>query len=170
MLQLNYVAVSSKELSKTEKLILACKGEDFGAILFDGVLKVNKDLKKPKKLEKIIRKVWEYDHLLTIEDSDTFDRLYTEVCTTWGKELWEQIYEAWSRTLRKSLADQDERNAVELLEQYSGVDIIDSICDAFPGYSASLLKAMYRVSGDVSAIFAYGFQMGAQHAGKAVAV
>ena len=54
MLQLNYILISSKELSKADRIRLACRGEDFGAILSDGVLKVNKDLKKPKKLEKIV--------------------------------------------------------------------------------------------------------------------
>lgn len=170
MLQLNYVVVSSKDLSKMDKIHLACRGEDFGAILSDGVLKVNKDLKKPKKLEKLVRKMFEVDHLLSFEDDELFDMLYDEIRTNWGDEVWLQIRTAWGDTLTQKLKAEDESKAAAWLEQYGDVAYTDSINDLMPGFRSGVMEAIYSASRDIRDIFNYGFQMGAQYGAKAVMV
>ncbi len=131
MLQLNYVPVSIKELTRTERARLALKGEEFGAILTDGVLKVNKDLKKPKRLENIVRQMFAVDHPLEGEDVDLFDALYEEVESTWSDELFMQIDRAWCDTLRKKQDAEDKQNAAAWLEQ-KGPDTIDEIYRLVP--------------------------------------
>lgn len=168
MLQLNYVVVSSKELSRTEKVILACRGQDFGAILTDGVLKVNKDLKKPKKLEKLVRKMFEVDRLLEGADEELFDELYLEVCSNWSKELWTQIYNAWGDTLNAKMKAEDEAKAAAWLEQYGDVGYTDSIDELLPDFRSGVMESIYSASKDIRDIFNYGFQMGAQYGAKAV--
>lgn len=169
MLQLNYVPVSSKELDWTERVRLDCKGEDFGAILTDGVLKVNKDLKKPKKLEKIVRKMFAIDRPLEGEDMELFDSLYLEVKETWGDELYGQIDRAWRDTLRKKQDEEDKQGAAAWLEQNSDPDTIDKICGLVPAYSSGLVRELYAAGG-VNNVFVYGFQMGAQYGKEAAAV
>lgn len=170
MLQLNYVVVSSKELSRSERVHFACRGEDFGAILSDGVLKVNKDLKKPKKLEKIVRKMFEVDHLLEGASSDLFDDLYHEVCENWGDYLWSQLWMAWSKTLDAKLDSEYKSKAVVWLEQYGDVDYSDAIDDLMPDFRSGVMEAIYSKSRDIRDIFNYGFQMGAQYGAKVVMV
>ena len=166
MLQLNYVVISSKELSKTERIILACKGEDFGAILSNGILKVNKDLKKPKKLEKIICRMFDVDHLLEGESAELFDDLYHEVCAIWGEFLWHQIYRAWSDTLGAKLKADDKAKAAAWLEQYGDVSYTDAIDDLMPDFRSSVIDAIYSESRCIRDVFNYGFQMGAQYGTK----
>lgn len=168
MLELNYATISSKELSKLERILLSYRGEDFGAILTDGVLKVNKDLKKPKKLEKIVRRMFAVDHLLEGESSDLFDALYLEVRDTWGESLWRQIYRAWSDTLGAKLKAEDQSAAAAWLELYGDVSYTDSIDDLLPGFRSGVLEAIYSSSRNIRDIFNYGFQMGVQYGTKAV--
>ena len=168
MLQLNYVVISSKELTKTERIILACQGEDFGAILSNGILKVNKDLKKPKKLEKIVRRMFDVDHLLEGESAELFDELYLEVYAIWGKFLWHQIYRAWSDTLGAKLKADDKAKAAAWLEQYGNVSYTDSLDELMPDFRCGVLDAIYSESRCIWDIFNYGFQMGAQYGTKAV--
>lgn len=168
MLQLNYVVISSKELSRSERVHFACRGEDFGAILTDGVLRVNKDLKKPKKLEKIVRKMFEVDHLLEGESAELFDNLFNEVCSTWGDYLWFQIRRAWSDTLQAKLDGEDRSDAAAWLEQYGNIDYTDSLDQLIPNFRNGVMKAIYSSSGDIRDIFNYGFQMGAQYGTKEV--
>lgn len=168
MLQLNYVVISSKELSRTEKIRLACKGHEFGAVLTDGVLKVNKDLKKPKKLEKLVRKMFEVDHLLSSEDDELMDMIYEEICKNWGEELWIQIRNAWGDTLQIKLEAEDKRKAATWLEQYGDVSYTDSIDDLMPDFRSGVIEAIYSKSRDLRDIFNYGFQMGAQYGAKEV--
>ena len=170
MLQLNYVVISSKELSKTDRIMLDCKGEDFGVILSGGILKVNKDLKKPKKLEKIVRQMFDVDHLLEGESADLFDDLYHEVCAVWGKFLWSQIYRAWADTLTAKMKADDKAKATAWLEQYGDVSYTDSLDDLMPDFRRGVIDAIYAESRDIRDIFNYGFQMGAQHGTKAVTV
>lgn len=170
MLQLNYILISSKELSKADRIRLACRGEDFGAILSDGVLKVNKDLKKPKKLEKIVRQMFEVDHLLGGESADLFDDLYHEVCTGWGEFLWRQIYRAWADTLTAKMKADDKAKATVWLEQYGDVSYTDSLDELIPDFRSGVIDAIFAESRDLRDIFNYGFQMGAQYGAKAVSV
>lgn len=162
MLQLNYVLVSSKELTCVERVRLACKGEEFGAILTDGVLKVNKDLKRPKKLEKIVRQMFAVDHLLDVEEVDLFDSLYQEVKETWSNELFIQLQRAWSTTLGKKMDEEDKQGAAAWREQNPSPDTLGKICELFPAYSHGLVKALYAAGG-IDDVFTYGFQMGAQY-------
>lgn len=170
MLQLNYVVVSSKDLSKTEKIILACQGREFGAILTDGILKVNKDLKKPKKLEKLVRKMFEVDHLLSCEDDALWDMLYEEICTNWSKELWTQLRTAWGDTLQAKMDAESKQEASVWLEQYGNISYTDSIDDLMPDFRSDVIRAIYSASGDIRDIFNYGFQMGARYGAKEVTV
>jgi len=170
MLQLNYILISSKELSKADRIVLACKGEDFGAILSGGILKVNNDLKKPKKLEKIVRRMFEVDHLLEGKSADLFDELYHQVCAAWGESLWHQIYRAWSDTLGAKLKADDKAKAAAWLEQYGDVSYTDSLDDLMPDFRSGVIDAIFAESRDLRDIFNYGFQMGAQYGTKAVAV
>lgn len=166
MLQLNYVPVSIKELTRTERARLALKGEEFGAILTDGVLKVNKDLKKPKRLEKIVRQMFAVDRPLEGEDADLFDALYEEVKTTWSDELFMQIDYAWRTTLTKKQDAEDKRNAAAWLEQNSMPDTIDEIYRLIPDTRSGLIRALYAAD-SLDAVFAYAFQMGAQYGKEA---
>lgn len=166
MLQLNYAVISSKELSKTDKVLLACRGQDFGAILSDGVLKINKDLKKPKKLEKLVRKMFEVDHLLSWEDDALWDMLYEEICTNWSKELWTQLRAAWGDTLHAKMDAEAKEAASIWLEQYGSVDYTDSIEDLMPDFRSDVLRAIYSASMDIRDIFNYGFQMGTKYGAK----
>ena len=170
MLQLNYILISSKELSKADRIRLACSGEDFGAILSDGVLKVNKDLKKPKKLEKIVRQMFEVDHLLGGESADMFDDLYHEVCAVWGECLWSQIRQAWGDTLTAKMKADDKAKAAAWLGQYGDVSYTDSLDDLMPDFRSRVIDAIFAESRDLRDIFNYGFQMGAQYGAKAVEV
>lgn len=167
MLQLNYVPVSIKELTRTERARLALKGEEFGAILTDGVLKVNKDLKKPKRLEKIVRQMFAVDHPLDAEDADLFDTFYEEIERVWGDELYMQLDYAWRTTLTKKQDAEDKQKAAAWLEQ-KDLDTIDEIYRLVPDCSSGLLRALYA-AGSIDDVFAYGFQMGAQY-GKEAAV
>lgn len=169
MLPLNYVVISSKELSRAERIHFACRGEDFGAILSNGVLKVNKELKKPKKLEKLIRKMFEVDHLLSAEDDQLFDLLYNEICATWGDELWGQINRAWSETLHAKLDAEYKREATAWLERYGNVSYTDTLDDLMPDFRNGVMEAIYSASRDVRDIFNYGFQMGAKYGAKEAA-
>lgn len=166
MLQLNYVVVSSKELSNVEKMLLACKGQEFGAILFNGVLKINKDLKKPKKLEKLVRKMFEVDHLLSCEDDALWDMLYEEICTNWSEELWTQLRTARGDTLKAKLEVEAKEAAALWLEQYGNIDYTDSIDELLFDFRSDVIRAIYSVSRDIRMVFNYGFQMGARYGAK----
>lgn len=171
MLQLNYVLVSYKDLTKTERIRIACNGHDFGAILTDGILKVNKDLRKPKTLEKIVRKLFEIDHRLNCEDDGLVDRLYHDVRETWGSELWDQIWEAWGDTLDAKLAAEAKSEAAGWLARYGSdaniqyTDDLDEILDGVNPSVNGVMKAIYS-AGCLRDVFNYGFQMGARYGAK----
>lgn len=166
MLKLNYVLVSYKDLTKSERIRIACKGHDFGAILTDGILKVNKDLRKPKKLEKIVRKLFEIDHLISSEEAGPVDGLYHDVCETWGVELWSQIWEAWADTLHAKLDAEDKLEATAWIERYGDVSYTDALDDLMPDFRSGVMEAIYSASRDIRDIFNYGFQMGAKYGAK----
>lgn len=163
MLQLNYVVVSSKDLTSGERIYLACRGEEFGAILSNGFLKVNKDLKKPKKLEKLVRKMFEVDHLLSCEDDELWNALYDEICTTWGKVLWNQIRTAWGDTLDAKLKADADAAAATWLAHYGCIDYTDHIDDLIPDSCTGVIRSIFSKSQKIRDIFNYGFQMGAQY-------
>lgn len=169
MLKLNYEAISSKDLSQTERIILACKHQEFGAILFHGVLKVNKDLKEPKRLEKLVRKMFAVDHPITEAESAEWDALYEEICSTWGEELWKQLREAWGDTLDAKLAAEAREAATVWLDQYGDTGYTDSIDELAPGLRDDVIRAIYFASKDIRAVFNYGFQMGANYGVKEAA-
>ena len=170
MLHLEYMTISTKELGEIERILVDCTGEPFGVILYNGVLKVNKKLKNPKRLEKIVRTMFEVDHLLEGESAELFDDLYHEVRTAWGDYLWHQIWKAWADTLEAKQKAEDAQAASAWLEQFGNIDYTDSIDDLIPDFHSGILKAIYSKTINIRDIFNYGFQMGAQFGANAVPV
>ena len=166
MLQLIYMVTSSKNLTKTERIRLALKGEDFGVILSDGILKVNKDLEKPKKLEKLVRKMFEVDYLLSDADDDLFNMLYDEIRSNWGDEVWRQIRSAWSDTLAQKMRIEEKTEASAWLEQYGNIAYTDSVDDMIPDFRSGVIEAIYSTSGNIRDVFNYGFQLGKHYGAK----
>lgn len=108
-MRLNYELVSHKELTETEKIILALRGEDFCFIRYNGVLKINKALPKPKTLARIAGAMWQFDSLLDCTDEAQMDELYQRVKQIAGENAAAQINRAWNEALRENRARKKKR-------------------------------------------------------------
>lgn len=108
-MKLNCEFVSRQELTETEKIILALRGEDFFFIHHKGVLKINKALPKPKTLARIAAAMWQFDSLLDCTDEAQMDELYQRVKEIAGENAAAQINRAWNEALREKLAEKAKR-------------------------------------------------------------
>ena len=106
---MNYELVSHKELTETEKIILALRGEDFCFIHHKGVLKINKALPKPKTLARIAAAMWQFDTLLDCTEEAQMDELYQRVKHIAGENAASQINRAWNEALREKRAREKKR-------------------------------------------------------------
>lgn len=163
-MKLNYELVSNQELTKTEKILLACNGDDFCFIRYNGVLKINKALPNPKTLAKIAETMWQFDHLLDFTEEEQMDELLQRVKQIAGKEAAVQLNSAWIEAVREKLDGEYNRAAAEWLH---GRDILGNL-DAIETYNHGIIKALWRQSNSTDAIFLYGYQTGVEAARKAV--
>ena len=108
-MKLDYAFVSHQELTETEKLILALRGEDFCFVRHNGVLKINKALPKPKTLARIAAAMWQFDNLLDCTDEAQMDELYQRVKQIAGENAAAQINRAWNEALREKRARKKKR-------------------------------------------------------------
>lgn len=160
--------VSFKELTKTEKILLACKSEEFYCIRHNGVVKINKGLPKPKTLVKIADAMWQFDHLLDCAEAAQMDDLWQRVKQIAGETAADQIYRAWSEAIREKLDAEDKRDAAEWLQDRDILDELDAICDTIGTYRPGFIKALWSLTTRTDAIFLYGYQVGMEAAKKAV--
>lgn len=108
-MKLDYAFVSHQELTETEKLIFALRGEDFCFIRYNGVLKVNKALPKPKTLARIAAAMWQFDTLLDCTEEAQMDELFQRVKQIAGENAAAQINRAWNEALREKRAREKKR-------------------------------------------------------------
>lgn len=169
-MQLNYEIISPRDLTKTEKILLACKGEEFHFLRCEGVLKVRKSLPKVKTLIKIAEAMWRFDQYLEEDDTWEIDRLWREAKTIAGEEAADQLYMAWRDAHSEKLAA-DERQAVsEWLDGRDVPDELDAISEALGSYRPGFIKALWGETHSTDTLFLYGFQTGADAARRAVMV
>ena len=108
-MKLNYELVSHKELTETEKIILALRGEDFCFIRHNGVLRINKALPKPKTLARIAAAMWQFDTLLDYTEEAQMDELFQRVKQIAGENAAAQINRTWNEALREKRAREKKR-------------------------------------------------------------
>ena len=108
-MKLNYELVSHKELTETEKLIFALRGEDFCFIRYNGVLRINKALPKPKTLARIAAAMWQFDTLLDYTEEAQMDELFQRVKQIAGENAAAQINRTWNEALREKRAREKKR-------------------------------------------------------------
>ena len=108
-MKLDYAFVSHQELTETEKLILALRGEDFCFFRHNGVLKINKALPKPKTLARIAAAMWQFDTLLDCTEEAQMDELFQRVKQIAGENAAAQINRAWNEALREKRAREKKR-------------------------------------------------------------
>lgn len=168
-MQFAYELVSLKELTRTEKILLACKGKEFCFIRHNGVVKINKALPKPKTLVKIADAMWQFDHLLSCDESWQMDELWHRVKRIAGEDAAAQLYAAWSEALHEKLDAEDKQDAAEWLLTHDIADELDAICDTIGTYRSGFIKALWSLTTRTDAIFLYGYQVGMEAAKKAVA-
>lgn len=167
-MQFAYELVSPKELTKTEKILLACKGKEFYFIRHNGVVKINKALPKPKTLVKIADAMWQFDHLLDCDESWQMDELWQRVKRIAGEDAAVQLSAAWSEALHEKLDAEDKRDAAEWLQAHSIPDELDAVSDTIGVYRSGFIKALWSLTMRADAIFLYGYQVGMEAAQKAV--
>lgn len=108
-MKLDYAFVSHQELTEIEKIIFSLRGEDFCFIRYNGVLKINKALPKPKTLARIAAAMWQFDTLLDCTDEAQMDELYQRVKQIAGENAAAQINRAWNEALRENRAGKKKR-------------------------------------------------------------
>ena len=167
-MQFTYEVISPKELTKTEKILLACKGEDFCCIRRNGVVKINKTLPNPKAVVKIAAAMWQFDHLLDCAEAEQMHDLWKQLQQIAGEAAAVQIHSAWIEALREKLDAEDKRASAEWLQDRSIPDELDAICDTIGSYRPGFIKALWSQTTSTDALFLYGYQTGMEAARKAV--
>lgn len=108
-MKLNCEIISTQELTETEKAILVLRGEGFCFIRYNGVLKINKALPKPKTLARIAAAMWQFDTLLDCTEEAQMDELFQRVKQIAGENAAAQINRSWNEALREKLAEKAKR-------------------------------------------------------------
>ena len=162
-MQFVYDIVSTKELTSTERMILALRGEEFTFLRSKGVVKINAALPKVATLVKIAKSMWEIDRLLDSVDGEIMDGLWKKVKKIAGEDAASHLYRAWGDALQEKLEKDAEIAAKDWLHGRNLADEMDSISDAVE-YSSRFIKALWRETTDTDAIFVYGYQLGLQAA------
>lgn len=165
-MQFTYEIISSSELTKADRVLLALKGEEFYFFRSKGIVKINKAQPKVASLVKIGTAMWQIDRLLDSVDAEAMDKLWREAEEIAGEEAAAQLYRAWSTALDEKMEREATRAAKEWMEGRNIIDDLDTISDAVE-YSSKFLKALWRETTDTDAIFVYGYQLGLQAARKA---
>lgn len=166
MLQFTYSLVGTQELTKTEKILLACKGEGFCCIRHNGTVKINKALPQPKTLAKIAAAMWQFDRLSDYAEMERMDDLWKQVKQIAGEDAANQIYRAWSEALHEKLEAEDKAAVAEWLQSRSIPGELDAI--SITGvYNPGFIKALWSQTTSTDAIFLYGYQIGVAAARKA---
>lgn len=167
-MKFTYELVSPKELTKTENILLACKGEDFYCIRRNSVVKINKTLPKPKMVVKIAEAMWQFDQLLGCDEAEQIDKLWQQAKQIAGETAADQIYRAWNEALREKLDAENRRAVAEWLRGRDIPDELDAICDTIGTYRPGFIKALWSQTTSTDAIFLYGYHVGMEAARKAV--
>ena len=166
MLQFNYELVGSQELTRTEKVLLACKGEDFCCIRRNGTVKINKALPQPKALAKIAAAMWQFDRLPDYAEMERMDNLWQQVKQIAGEDAANQIYRAWNEALHEKLEAEDRAAVAEWLQGRRIPDELDAI-SITGAYNPGFIKALWSQTTSTDAVFLYGYQTGVAAARKA---
>ena len=162
-MQFVYDIVSTKELTSTERMILALRGEEFTFLRSKGVVKINAAMPKVASLVKLAKSMWEIDRLLDSVDGEIMDGLWKKVKKIAGEDAASKLYKAWGDALQEKLEKEAEIAAKDWLCGRNLSEEMDSISDAVE-YSSRFIKALWRETTDTDAIFVYGYQLGLQAA------
>ena len=162
-MQFVYDIVSTKELTSTERMILALRGEEFTFLRSKGVVKINAAMPKVASLVKIAKSMWEIDRLLDSVDGEIMDGLWKKVKKIAGEDAASQLYKAWGDALQEKLEKEAEIAAKDWLCGRNLSEEMDSISDTVE-YSSRFIKALWRETTDTDAVFVYGYQLGLQSA------
>lgn len=166
-MQLTYELISPQELTKTEKILLACKGEDFCCIRHNGVVKINKALPNPEAVVEIAGAMWQFGRLLDCAEAERMDNLWEQLRQIAGEVAANQIYAAWSEALREKLDAEEKSAAAEWLQGRNIPDELDAICDTIGTHLPGFIKALWSQTTSTDAIFLYGYQTGMDAVRKA---
>lgn len=162
-MQFVYDIVSTKELTSTERMILALRGEEFTFLRSKGVVKINAAMPKVASLVKLAKSMWEIDRLLDSVDGEIMDGLWKKVKKIAGEDAASQLYKAWGDALQEKLEKEAEIAAKDWLCGRNLSEEMDSISDTVE-YSSRFIKALWRETTDTDAVFVYGYQLGLQAA------
>ena len=162
-MQFVYDIVSTKELTSTERMILALRGEEFTFLRSKGVVKINAAMPKVASLVKLAKSMWEIDRLLDSVDGEIMDGLWKKVKKIAGEDAASKLYKAWGDALQEKLEKEAEIAAKDWLCGRNLSEEMDSISDTVE-YSSRFIKALWRETTDTDAVFVYGYQLGLQAA------
>ena len=163
-MQLHYELIGPKELTKTERILLASKGEGFFFLRRNGVLLINKELRSPKRLTKIATDLWRHEGFGTEQDTDEINAHYNRVLEIAGKEAAYQLLSTWNEALQEKMEADNKRDAADWLK---GRDIPEEL-DAIGPYRPLFIDALWSLTGRTDAIFLYGYHAGMEAARKVV--
>ena len=163
-MQLNYLLISPKELSKIEEIIFSYSSKPFCFFRRKGVLLINQELRKPQTLAKIAADLWKHDQLQDDQGESEIDSLCDQVLEIAGNEAAYQLIDTWRDALHEKLDAQNKAAAAEWLQGRDILDELDSIGDSYrPGF----IEALWSATRSTDAIFLYGYQAGMEAARKA---
>ena len=147
------------ELTSIERMTLALRGEPYYFVRADdGTVKINPDL--PAEVLSIGGEMWRIDHLMEEEDTVRIDELRLRLKKICGEVGADQLYLEWNKDLHRKLKEDARMEAREWLEGMNIADELDAISDERGTYNPGLLDALWELSGNVGAIFLYGYLMG----------
>ena len=169
-MQLHYELIGPKELTKTERMLLACSGEEFFFLRRNGVLLINKGLRSPKRLTKIATDLWRHEGFGTEQDTDEINDHYNRVLEIAGKEAAYQLLSTWNEAFQEKMEAGSKREASEWIQNNDILDELDAISETEGAYRPDFIKALWSQTKSTNALFLYGYQKGMEAAGKGVAI
>ena len=170
-MQFIYEIVKFKDLTSTERAILALRNEDFYCCRrYNSAVKINKDLPNIEDIIKIAEDMWKFDRLLDSADSDLMNDLWLQLKAIAGKDAADQIYRVWSEALNEKLDREAKAAAKQWVNSHDVADELDAFCDIGGTYDPRFIQALWGETIDTSTIFLYGCQIGMEAARKAASV
>ena len=156
-----YELVSTQDLSKIERMLIACRDEDFYCIRYNGVVKINRNIPKPATVAKIVGAMWKIDQPLDEVKNKLMDDLYQRLKLITGENAAAQFCRAWHEAVQEKMDAADKRAAIEWLQERNIADELDVIGNS---YHPGIVKALWSRTTSIDAIFLYGYQIGMEAA------
>lgn len=141
-MELKYEIISTEELTRVERALLALSGKPFSFMQYDGVLKINAGLPHVDELVDLAVRLWAFPDVMDdVDDFTIIADIDKRVEALAGEQAAQALWDEWNRAAQKFREKKAAEFANQWIQQEFSVDALDAT-----GIDSTFMDALYKAA------------------------